>query len=324
MEDEKNVEIVEENTELEIQTTFNEDGLDVLVEDGTIENENAEEPEGIGAGENFSMRTSKPGAGNKFFITQSRGGYSTCIQGSPTDSQCNVLANCVGYACGRFNEIIGAMKYPSLNCNAENFIERARNTYGLDISPVPTLGGIMVWQKGSTLSGGDGAGHVAIVEKIIDSNTIYTSESGYGSSAFWNSTRSNSNGRWGLGSGYTFRGCIVNPAIGKVTAPTFNSGNPFPGVSDEELARRVWTGEFGTGDTRKQKLGSRYAAVQALVNKGVGKPETTINVPFAGISDEELARRVWTGEFGNGDTRKQKLGSRYAAVQALVNRGVGR
>ena len=34
MEDEKNVEIVEENTELEIQTTFNEDGLDVLVEDG--------------------------------------------------------------------------------------------------------------------------------------------------------------------------------------------------------------------------------------------------------------------------------------------------
>ena len=63
MEDEKNVEIVEENTELEIQTTFNEDGLDVLVEDGTIENENAEEPEGIGAGENFSMRTSKPGAG---------------------------------------------------------------------------------------------------------------------------------------------------------------------------------------------------------------------------------------------------------------------
>ena len=324
MEDEKNVKIVEENTELEIQTTFNEDGLDVLVEDGTIENENAEEPEGIGAGENFSMRTSKPGAGNKFFITRSRGGYSTCIQGSPTDSKCNVLANCVGYACGRFNEIIGAMKYPSLNCNAENFIERARNTYGLEISPVPTLGGIMVWQKGSTLSGGDGAGHVAIVEKIIDSNTIYTSESGYGSSAFWNSTRSNSNGRWGLGSGYTFRGCIVNPAIGKVTAPTSNSANPFPGVSDEELARRVWSGEFGNGTTRQERLGSRYAAVQALVNRGVGKPGTTSNVPYAGVSDEELARRVWSGEFGNGTTRQERLGSRYAAVQALVNRGVGK
>ena len=126
----------------------------------------------------MQMRTSKPSAGNKFYITKSKGGYSTCIQGKPTDSKCNVLANCVGYACGRFNEIIGSMKYSSLNCNAENFIERAKNTYGLEISDVPTLGGIMVWQKGSTLSGNDGAGHVAIVEKIIDSNTIYTSESG--------------------------------------------------------------------------------------------------------------------------------------------------
>lgn len=164
----------------------------------------------------FTMRTSKPGAGNKFYITKSKGGYSTCIQGKPTDSQCNVLANCVGYACGRFNEIIGSMKYPSLNCNAENFIERAKNTYGLQVVSYPTLGGIMVWQKGDTLSGSDGAGHVAIVERLDSANQIYTSESGYGSSAFWNSIRKNTNGRWGLGTGYKFRGCIINPAIGDV------------------------------------------------------------------------------------------------------------
>ena len=143
----------------------------------------------------FTMRTSKPGAGNKFYITTSKGGYSQCIQGKPTDSQCNVLANCVGYACGRFNEIIGSMKYPYLNCNAENFIERAKNTYGLQVVSYPTLGGIMVWQKGDTLSGSDGAGHVAIVERLDSANQIYTSESGYGSSAFWNSVRNNSNGR---------------------------------------------------------------------------------------------------------------------------------
>lgn len=47
---------------------------------------------------------------------------------------------------------------------------------------------------------------------------------------------------------------------------------PFEGVSDEELARRVWAGEFGDGDTRREALGSRYDTVQALVNKGVGKP----------------------------------------------------
>ena len=237
----------------------------------------------------MNIRTTKPGAGNKFYITKSKGGYSSCIQGSPTDSQCNVLANCVGYACGRFNEIIGSMKYPSLNCNAENFIERARNTYGLEISPVPTLGGIMVWQKGATLSGNDGAGHVAVVEKIIDSNTIYTSESGYGSSAFWNSTRRNSNGRWGLGSGYTFRGCIVNPAIGKITAPTTNTSNtdianksvdelarnstpsaptpaPKPQVDILELVKKTIRGDFGNGEARRKALGSNYDEVQRQVN----------------------------------------------------------
>lgn len=164
----------------------------------------------------FTMRTTKPSAGNKFYIRKANGGYSTCVQGSPTDKECNVLANCVGYACGRFNEIIGSMKYPSLNCNAENFIERAKSL-GLEVVNYPVLGGIMVMQKGNTLSYNDGAGHVFIVEDIYDSNTIYTSESGYGGSAFWNSKRSNSNGRWGLGSGYKFRGCIVNPSVGKVT-----------------------------------------------------------------------------------------------------------
>lgn len=55
--------------------------------------------------------------------------------------------------------------------------------------------------------------------------------------------------------------------------------DPFLGVSDEELARRVWTGEFGNGDTRRQKLGFRYNAVQALVDKGVGKPGTSTPEP---------------------------------------------
>ena len=35
---EETIETVENEEELEVQTTFNEDGLDVLVEDGEIEN----------------------------------------------------------------------------------------------------------------------------------------------------------------------------------------------------------------------------------------------------------------------------------------------
>ena len=117
-----------------------------------------------------------------------------------------------GYANGRFAEIMGKGYVPyQLVCNAENFVEKAQ-AYGLKISSQPTLGGIMVWQKGS-LSSGDGAGHVAVVERINSDGSVYTSESGWGGPTFFNSTRSNSNGRWGMGSAYSYRGCIVNPDV---------------------------------------------------------------------------------------------------------------
>lgn len=248
----------------------------------------------------MNIRTTKPSAGNKFFITKSKGGYSTCIQGKPTDSQCNVLANCVGYACGRFNEIIGSMKYPSLNCNAENFIERAKNTYGLEISPIPTLGGIMVWQKGSTLSGNDGAGHVAVVEKIIDSNTIYTSESGYGSSAFWNSTRKNTNGRWGLGSGYTFRGCIVNPAIGKITAPTeTNTSN------SNDIVYTVVKGDTLSGIA--SKYGTTYqklAEYNGISNPNLILVGQKIKIPNSNNSSSSITYVVKNGDTLSGIASK--------------------
>lgn len=160
----------------------------------------------------MNIRKTRPTAGNKYFIRKANGGYSSCIQGSPTDSQCNVLSNCVGYACGAFNEEcdLGYEKYP-LNCNAENFIERAIAN-GLSVYKTPAVGDIICWQKGATLSGSDGAGHVAIVIEVIDSNTIRTAESGWGSSTpFYIVRRSNSNGKWGAGNGYSLRGFIRNP-----------------------------------------------------------------------------------------------------------------
>lgn len=153
------------------------------------------------------IRTTRPTAGNKYFITRSNGGYSTCIQGKPIDSQCNVLANCVGYACGAYNEelYLGYEKY-HLNCNAENFIERAIAS-GLSVVSKPVVGSILCWEGVGSL-----AGHVAIVIEVINDNCIRTAESGYGSSRpFWITTRYNNNGRWGLNSNYRPRGFIVNP-----------------------------------------------------------------------------------------------------------------
>ncbi len=160
----------------------------------------------------FEMRTKKPSSGNKYYIRKASGGYSNAIKGSPTDSECDVLANCVGYAYGRFNEIggYGNCKYLA-PVNAENFIQYKGSC---EVGQAPKPGACMVWRKGATLNGSDGAGHVAIVEKVVSATEVITSESGYGSSKpFWNSTRKKGSGNWGAGSGYEFLGFIYNPAV---------------------------------------------------------------------------------------------------------------
>ena len=43
--------------------------------------------------EAFKPRTTKPEAGNKYYITKAKGGYSNAVQGKPTDKDCDVLAN---------------------------------------------------------------------------------------------------------------------------------------------------------------------------------------------------------------------------------------
>ena len=225
-----------------VQYLFNTDTIEKLNDPSdkvTIENINADAPEGIGAGR-FFIRTSKP-SGNKNFMTTGAGGWNTCIKGYPNDPKADVLANCVGYASGRFNEIINEARettgcaYKYLNCNAEWFVERAKQA-GLQIGSTPRVGAIMCWQKGTVDGGNDGAGHVAIVERVYSNSSVYTSESGYGSTAFWNQTRSNSNGKWGLGSGYSFRGFIYLPSdVQKVVdgvsqpapAPAPGSSNKF-------------------------------------------------------------------------------------------------
>lgn len=273
----------------------------------------------------FTVRTAKPGAGNKCYIRQATGGWNSCIQGSPTDSQCNVLANCVGYANGRFNEIYNEItgnrsnKYNTLNCNAENFIERARNA-GLEVGQIPRAGAIMCWKKGATLSGSDGAGHVAVVERVNSDGSVYTSESGYGSSAFWNQTRYNSNGRWGIGSGYTFRGFIYNPAV-KETQP---APQPTPKKSLDEIAKDVIAGKYGNYPERKTRLeaeGYNYSQVQGRVNEILaGNKPTPQPAPQPSGDDLlTLVKKTIRGDFGNGQARRNALGSRYDEVQRQVN-----
>lgn len=161
----------------------------------------------------FKPRLTKPEAGNPYYNRLANGGYSGAILGSPTDPGCNVLANCVGYAAGRFNEIIGKGKYVYFQYppNAEDFYDTAIAA-GLEVGTKPQLGAIIVWAKGKTWTSADGAGHVAVVEEIKSDGSIITSESGYGcANPFWMSHRYRESGNWGQSSAYRFLGFIYQP-----------------------------------------------------------------------------------------------------------------
>lgn len=203
------------------------------------------------------IRTTRPEAGNKYYIRKASGGYSTCIQGKPTDKWCDVLSNCVGYACGAANEELGLgyEKY-HLNCNAENFIERAIAS-GLSVYKTPQVGDIICWEGAGSL-----AGHVGIVIKVVNNNCIKVAQSGWGSSnPFYITTNYNNNGRWGLSANYPFRGFIRILPTPPAPQPT---PKPTPGPSDK----------FNIGD-RVVINGPLYASSNAASPAGSVSNKTT-------------------------------------------------
>ena len=174
----------------------------------------------------FSPRLTKPEAGNKFYIRKASGGYSTAIKGNPTDPDCDVLANCVGYAIGRFHEIAGDTGMSLLDSvNAENLFANAK-THSLTTGTEPKLGAMAVWQKGSTLGSSDGAGHAAIVEQINADGSIVTSESGYNAAKpFWTQNRTKGDGGWGQSADYKFLGFVYQPESTDVPSGVIRKGD---------------------------------------------------------------------------------------------------
>lgn len=106
-------------------------------------------------------------------------------------------------------------------------------------------------------------------------------------------------------------------ALGAPVTPT----PPVKGKTIYELATETLAGLHGSGEQRKQSLGSQYDAVQAEVNRRLGTPTTKPSTP--GKSLAQYADEVMAGVHGSGDARKKSLGNNYAAVQAEVNRRLG-
>lgn len=168
------------------------------------------------------------------------------------------LPNCTAYAYGRFWEITGGSR-PALSLgNAEDWFGYSD---GYKRGSTPKLGAVICWRRGTVGTDSDGAGHVAVVEAINDDGSIVTSESGWGSSLFWTTPRSN-DGNWGQSSAYTFQGFIYNPKTfdgtgGETTdVPTPIGGNRYLSESEMEnnaayiwwyLSQRGWTANAVAG-----------------------------------------------------------------------------
>ena len=225
----------------------------------------------------FKPRTSRPVAGDKYYVRKVSGGWSDAIKGYPMDSQCDTLPNCVGYAYGRFNEIGGYGYCKHLApVNAENFMQHAK---GLQTGMTPKLGACMVWRKGDTLAGSDGAGHVAIVEKVVSDTEVVTSESGYGSKVFWNQTRKKGSGNWGAGASYTFLGFIYNPAV-------TDDDQPAGTTTTEEEGIEVKVSILQKGDK-----GAQVKALQALlIGYGYGVGSSGADGDFGPATDAAVRK----------------------------------
>lgn len=95
--------------------------------------------------------------------------------------------------------------------------------------------------------------------------------------------------------------------------------------SVEAIAKEVLQGKWGNGADRKTNLtkaGYNYNEVQAKVNELVSGKSVPAPTP-AKKTNEEIAREVLQGKWGNGAIRRQKLeaaGYSYSVIQALVNK----
>lgn len=255
---------------------------------------------------NFKPRMTAPSVSDKYWVHTSRGGLNECIQIS--NGSC--LPNCVGYAWGRWYELLGSR--PRL-CQGNAEMWYGFTVDGYKRSSMPALGAVICWGKGVVGNEADGAGHVAVVERIEGNGDIITSNSAYGSTRFYLKTYKKSEG-YNFGA-YKFQGFILPPINIAEQTVVKNEKKPVG-----EIALEVAAGKWGNGEERRKRLtaaGYDYASVQAEVNRktkstGVGKK-----------SVEEIAKEVIAGKWGNGSERKCRLeaaGYNYSEVQKIVNK----
>ncbi len=113
----------------------------------------------------YIARLTAPAKDNKYYYSDNNIYYASGV-GMP---------NCTAYVWGRLYELTG-IRYTELTGNGEDMYINAAKA-GLKTSTEPRLGSLICWQQGATGDDSDGAGHIAVVEQILDNGDLICSQS---------------------------------------------------------------------------------------------------------------------------------------------------
>lgn len=229
-----------------------------------------------------------PANDNKYYIRKADGGYSPCIKGYPQHNHLTALSNCVGWVVGRVMEILRVRTNPLPCCNAEDFY----NSTSLAKGQTPKNGAVICWRKGKLWNGNDGAGHVAVVEKVVSDTEIITSESAYGGRTFYTKTRKKGNGNWGAGAAYTLMGFIYPP---EECVPDDETTV----IPDEKVPTSSNPGGLQVGDVVDFKGGYHYSS--SMASKPAGGKRTAGKAKITAIAKNAKHKYHLIGESGGSN-----------------------
>ena len=274
----------------------------------------------------YKPRLSAPAGSDKNYLHYTNGGYNYCIHIS--GGSC--LPNCVGYAWGRWRELLG--KYHNLSRgNAENWWGYTSDGYKR--GQTPKLGAVVCWSKGRVGVESAGAGQVGIVEKIT-ADSVVVSMSAYGGTRWF--TRTFPIGSYSYNS-YVFQGFIYLPVEFEEEKKTETTTNKTSTTSKAKFAKgdKVKVKKAVTYNGKSFKtyydtysvlevegdrvvIGINGTVTAAVKDTNLTKVTSTTKKK----SVETIAREVIAGKWGNGAERRKKLeaaGYNYSDVQKWVN-----
>lgn len=154
----------------------------------------------------FVRQTRCPEDFNKWYTRKMDGGISPAqVLGKPQAWKGSTLANCVGYAWGRFASLednpdckVGFLKGTTWPDDAKDWYTNSK-AQGYEVGATAKLGAVAVWSKKNA------QGHVAIVEHVNDDGSWESSESGYRTSPVWFTRKYQKNS---YRNGYSFIGFV--------------------------------------------------------------------------------------------------------------------